>query len=539
MSKVLRISPQIDFVLSCRKPLPIFDPMTQTFSYDAFPYPSFTFPQTRPDRLSTIGLVRGIETALPDKCRVLELGCGDGTNLNSFAYCHPESTFLGIDLATVHINDANVAKGELGLRNVEFICGDVTELAVSEIGKFDFIIAHGLFSWVPPFVREHILRIYSECLTENGIGYLSYNAFPGFHLREAARGIMRYHAASIKDEAQKVEQAKTILGFVMQAMPDGHLHSKLIEREFRELCDRTPSNVFHDDLSEFNQAFYLHEFVEMLKPFGLTYVADTDLSASSTHGFSEDVRNALLAIAPDPIALEQYIDMIKMRRFRSSVICRADRDVNFVPTPNVARRFRIASPLKPSPGPYDLADTSPVKFIGNKNENIEANHPLTKMALDQLSSVWPQSIEFDSLLAQSTEKFEAAGVDSTEDDVAKFSGFLVQMFQVELINFHRFEPQVTVAVSDRPVSSRFARWQIDRGCEVVTTMTGMNLEPETDMIKLMIKLADGTRDISEIEEAIMEAAEVPEENLDDFRESLPAIVVSGLADMNRAGLLIA
>ncbi len=513
--------------------------MTQTFSYDAFPYPSFTFPQTRPDRLSTIGLIRGIETALPDRCRVLELGCGDGTNLNSFAYCHPESTFLGIDLATGHINDAYNAKAELGLNNVEFICGDVTELAVSEIGKFDFIIAHGLFSWVPPTVREHVLRIYSECLTENGIGYISYNAFPGFHLREAARGIMQYHTAPIKDEVQKVEQAKNILGFVLQAMPEGHLHAKLIEREFLGLCERTPSNVFHDDLSEFNQAFYLHEFVEMLKPFELAYVADTDLSSSSTYGFSEDVRKALMTIAPDPIALEQYLDMIKMRRFRSSVICRADRDINFVPPPDAARRFQIASPLKPSAGPHDLADTSPVKFIGEKDENIESNHPLTKTALDRLSSVWPRSIEFDSLVAQSTEKLAAAGVDTTEDDVAKFSIFLVQMFQVELINFHRFEPRIADKVSDRPVTSHFARWQIDKGCDAVTTMTGMNLEPETDLIKLMIKLADGTRDISEIEEEILEAAEVPEEELDAFKESLPAIVVAGLADLNRTGLLIA
>lgn len=513
--------------------------MTQTFSYDTLPYPSFTFPQTRPDRLSTIGLIRGIETALPDKCRVLELGCGDGTNLNSFAYCHPESTFVGIDLSTIHISDANAAKKELGLRNVEFICGDVTELTVSEIGKFDFIVAHGLFSWVPPFVREHILRIYSECLTESGIGYISYNAFPGFHLREAARGVMRYHTAPLADPVQKIEQAKNILGFVIQAMPEGHLHSKLIEREFRELCERTPSNVFHDDLSEFNQAFYLHEFVGMLKPYGLSYIADTELSTSSTYGFSEDVRNALTAIAPDPIALEQYIDMIKMRRFRSSIICRADRDVLFVPPAYAAKRFRISSPFKPSDGPYDLADTSLVKFNGNKDENIEVNHPLTKMALDELASVWSGSIEFDTLVSRSAERLSTVGVAVTDDDIARLSQFLVQMFQVGLVNFHRFEPQITAAVSDRPTSSRFARWQIDRGCEVVTTMTGMNLEPETDMVKLMIILADGTREISEIEEAIMEAADVPEEDLDNFRASLPAIVVSGLADMNRAGLLIA
>ncbi len=146
------------------------------FSYDEVPYSSFTFPQTRPDRLATLGAFHGMQPAAPESCRVLELGCGDGTNLLSFAYILPGSSFLGVDLSRVHIDSANRAAGELRLKNLEFHCDDVMNLTRDGVGEFDYIIAHGLFSWVPEAVRTRILEIYAECLAPHGVGYISYNA---------------------------------------------------------------------------------------------------------------------------------------------------------------------------------------------------------------------------------------------------------------------------------------------------------------------------------------------------------------------------
>ena len=140
--------------------------MSEDFTYDEVPYPSFTFPQTRPDRLSTIGKYFGIETTLPDNCRMLELGCGDGTNILSFAYCHPNSSFVGIDLSRVHISDADQAKQKLGLENVSFDCADVTTLSAKDLGQFDFIIAHGLFSWVLICSRARIADLFGMPCSE-------------------------------------------------------------------------------------------------------------------------------------------------------------------------------------------------------------------------------------------------------------------------------------------------------------------------------------------------------------------------------------
>lgn len=511
--------------------------MSENFSYDDVPYPSFTFPQTRPDRLSAVGRLYGIETAMPDKCRVLELGCGDGTNLLSFAYCHPESEFLGIDLSKVHIDDARKAADHLGLTNAVFECADVTAKPSTELGKFDFIIAHGLFSWVPDFVREHILRIYSECLTPNGVGYISYNAFPGFHMRQIVRGIAQYHTAEIDNANEKVEQAKTILGFVRQALPADALNAQIIERELKEMFERSSSNIFHDDLSENNQAFYFHEFAEIVKGHGLQYVAEADISSSNISGMSDDVVNALNAIGTDVIRREQYIDFIKFRRFRSTLICHSNVELARSPGPVVVRNFRFSSPLKPATD-ANLFDTEPLTFAGERDETAQLNHPLTKMMLADLGRVWTQSIDFNELLAKAVSDLAANGITVSDEDVIKAETYLLQMIRVELVRIHRFAPKTAITVSERPKTSDFARWQMTRGCKAVTTMTGMNLEPESDLVRIIISLADGTRDVQELRKAVLEAVNVPDEQREDFEANLPRIVEDCLNDLCSAGLLI-
>lgn len=511
--------------------------MSENFKYDDVPYPSFTFPQTRPDRLSSVGRFYGIDTAMPDKCRVLELGCGDGTNLLSFAYCHPESEFFGIDLSKVHIADARKAADQLGFSNAVFECADVTTKPTSELGKFDFIIAHGLFSWVPDFVREHILRIYAECLNPNGVGYISYNAFPGFHIREITRAISRYHTSGIEDANEKVEQAKTILGFVRQALPADALNAQIIERELKEMFERTPSNIYHDDLSEFNQAFYFHEFAEMINGHGLQYVSEADISSSNISGMSEDVVNAVNAIGTDIVRREQYIDFLKFRRFRSTLICHNDIEIVRSPEPSVVRNFRFSSPLKPSDN-ANLFDKAPLTFTGERDETAQLNHPLTKTMLAELGSSWTQSIDFDELLAKAVSDLAANGYPVSDEDVVKTETYLLQMARVELVRIHRFAPVIATSVSGHPKTSDFARWQIERGCKAVTTMTGMNLEPESDLVEIIISLADGTRSIDELQKDLRDAVEVPDEQRADFEANVPRIVDECLNDLCSAGLLV-
>ena len=77
--------------------------MEDAFSYEVMPYPSKFFLQTHPDRLATLATLFGMKSAPPERCRVLELGCGNGSNLVSHAFNLPEARFVGVDLAENHI----------------------------------------------------------------------------------------------------------------------------------------------------------------------------------------------------------------------------------------------------------------------------------------------------------------------------------------------------------------------------------------------------------------------------------------------------
>ena len=93
-----------------------------------------------------------------NRCRVLELGCTDGGNLLPMAATLPRSSFLGIDLSGRQIAAGQKMIERLGLENVELRQMDIADVG-EDFGTFDYIICHGVYSWVPPPVQDKILEI--------------------------------------------------------------------------------------------------------------------------------------------------------------------------------------------------------------------------------------------------------------------------------------------------------------------------------------------------------------------------------------------
>src|SRR5213593_3765074 len=125
-------------------------------AYDQTWYPSYTHPQTHPDQLATKATLFGLTPAPAAACRMLELGCGDGTNLASIALSLPQSQFVGLDLASTAIARGQEMTRAMGLQNITLHCGSVLDVG-PDFGQFDYIVAHGLYSWVPAAVREKLL----------------------------------------------------------------------------------------------------------------------------------------------------------------------------------------------------------------------------------------------------------------------------------------------------------------------------------------------------------------------------------------------
>ena len=162
--------------------------MSQPSSYDRVPYDSKPFPQTHPDRLATMASLFGLKPPLVDTAQVLELGLAGGGNLIPMAVALPDSHFVGIDLSPRQVDEGVRVVERLGLTNIELRAQDILDLG-EDLGVFDYILCHGVYSWVPASVQEKILEIHARHLAPGGIGYISYNAYPGWHLR----GVVRIH----------------------------------------------------------------------------------------------------------------------------------------------------------------------------------------------------------------------------------------------------------------------------------------------------------------------------------------------------------
>ena len=213
------------------------------FAYDQVLYPGFPLAQTHPERLATIAGLLGMAAVPPDHSRVLELGCGDGGNLIPMALGLPESEFTGIDLAEQATARGRTVSQALGLKNISLRQMDLLEVS-ADLGQFDYILAHGVYSWVPPEVRDGVLRICRENLAPHGVAYVSYNAYPGFHRREMFREMMLHHVSSVHDPAGRYQEAVQLIAGLAKCKPESELTRILFEEEAQHLVrDRALGRV--------------------------------------------------------------------------------------------------------------------------------------------------------------------------------------------------------------------------------------------------------------------------------------------------------
>ena len=291
--------------------------------YDAVSYPGSPFAQTHPDRLATIAALYGFPAAPPERCRVLELGCGDGGDLIPMAYLLPESTFLGLDSAGSAVARGREQIAALGLTNVTLLHVDLLE--ASNLGTYDYVIAHGVYSWVPPSVQERVLAIASEVLAPNGVAYVSYNAFPGCHVRNAIRQMMWWHVRGIEDPAERIGQARELVRFLAEAAPPHPIFSAILKETLDNQREQADGFFFHDDLAEINEPLMFVDFIERASRHRLRFLSEADFFDMAVWNADSPAGRFLVKVGAENVVLQQqYWDFLIFRRFRQTLLCRED-----------------------------------------------------------------------------------------------------------------------------------------------------------------------------------------------------------------------
>ncbi|MGH9903203.1 MAG: methyltransferase regulatory domain-containing protein, partial [Pyrinomonadaceae bacterium] len=389
---------------------------TAVNSYDQILYPSFAVPQSHPDRLATLATLFGMEPAPVGRCRVLELGCGDGSNLLPLAAELPESQFLGIDLAARPIEIGRERARGAGLKNLTLRRLDLMDVA-DDLGRFDYVIAHGLYSWVPPAVQDRVLAVCRAHLAPRGVAFVSYNAYPGGHLRDMLREMMLFHTRHLDEPRQRIAQARALLKFLHEARREGDEYQMVLKKEVERVIKFSEDHLFHDDLEEFNLPVYFYQFVEHAGRHGLQYLAEADYYEMQDQSLPAEAVEKLRQLADDVVLREQYADFIKCRRFRQTLLCHRDVAVEREQRPEQVRRFWVASPARPARPAPDVKSSAPEKFVGLKGATIETDHPLAKAAVLHLGERWPMSVPFDELLAGVRERLGTGhGRDAAHDE---------------------------------------------------------------------------------------------------------------------------
>lgn len=425
---------------------------TEPFSYDEVPYESYSYKNTHPDHLYTIGKLFGMTPPDFATARVLELGCAGGGNLFPLALKFPKASFVGLDLSAEEIDDANEMKKELGLSNIDFQQKDIMEIDES-FGTFDYIICHGVFSWVPDEVRTKILDLCDKNMSEQGIAIISYNTLPGWHFVGALRNIMKYHSQFFATPADKVAQGRALLKFLSENIAPAHQHYKdFIDKEQETLSKVNDSYVFHDHLSDANTPFYLHEFNTMLGQHELQYIGDTHLNIMYLNNHNEAVVNMLSQI-PDIVQQEQYLDFISNRRFRMSLITHKNVTLSRNVAPEKIFDYRLTANAEPSEEVTDL--TKEIRFNKKTAEgHFESSDPTISAFFLALAQFGPVPTTIDEVIARAQKDY---GIDDAEAlrNVALTLG--VQFVFSDFLNLHSADLECATTLSDKPVAYKLAR----------------------------------------------------------------------------------
>ena len=206
-------------------------------------------------------------------CRVLEIGGASGGNLLAMAAAFPRSQFLCIEPSVPQVEEGRRHAAALGLENLRFDAASVEKLGRK--AQFDYVICHGVMSWVPPNVQEAIFRALGTCLAPNGVAIVSYKALPGWHAYRPLREILLRHCASEREPRARVRLAREMLGLLEAGSQDGRsLWGPVLLAEIRRLLAVSDEFLLHDTLEAHNEAFYFSAFMEHARRHGLQYLAD-------------------------------------------------------------------------------------------------------------------------------------------------------------------------------------------------------------------------------------------------------------------------
>jgi SAM-dependent methyltransferase len=451
-------------------------------AYDRLPYTDHAYAESHPDRLSVVA--RLARWAPPEiaTARVLELGCGRGGNMLPMAAGLPGGSFVGVDRSGRQVGTARNIARSTGLTNVAFVEGDFATDAPAP-GSWDFVVAHGVCSWVSPESRCALLRSVARAMSPGALAYVSLNVLPGWYERMAARDWLRAHRTEGPQEALAWlrEHVSPELGDVRRRL----------DAVLRRLAETDAAYTAHEYLSDEHHPQLVRDHLREAREAGLTYVGDAIPGETALEMLPGAVRERAATLDVD--AAQELVDFVRNSAFRRSVFVRTDeanrRGWRWSGELSVGGLdgVRVASRLRPHGPPVDDA---PSERFDGLDVSVSIADPGARRALRILAELAPLALPLDEL---------------TRRSVAEGPGLRTEIFDLWLatgaVDLHAHAPALASATSLRPRACPVARWHAANGGPL-TNRWHQEVRIDDPVLRALLANMTGDHDIAAIAHAV-------------------------------------
>ena len=436
-------------------------------AYDRQPYTDHAYAETHPDRLAVVARLSGWDPPALGSARILELGCGRGGNLLPMATSLPGASLLGIDRSERQIDEAARIAREAGVGNVRFERADIEAYASED--RFDYVVCHGVCSWVAEETRRALLALAGRSLAPGGIAYVSFNVLPGWYDKLAARDWLRLFPA---------DDARASLTWLHEAVSPEHA-------DYRRRLDAVASRIkqagaayaTHEYLAEEQHPQHVSSFLAEARDAGLEYLGDAIPSHAAFEMLPESV--AKRAESLEVAQAQQLVDFVRATAFRRTLLVRSeDARARGWRWPlrlqsGAISALRVASRLVPH-APRNAGAASE-RFDGPAGSVLVID-PTTRRTLHRLAEVAPRSLPFA----------QVAG-DELFDLWLSTGG----------IDFHAHEPSLGDGLSARPEACPVARWHAVHGGTITNRWHQEVVLPDP-VLRRVLGMLDGTRTVDDV-----------------------------------------
>jgi SAM-dependent methyltransferase/methyltransferase-like protein len=452
--------------------------------YDAIPYISYPATSLQPSRLAALATLFGVPTPSVRTARTLEIGCASGGHLIPLAASFPEAQFVGIDVSQVQIDAGRSRVQRLGLNNIDLLCQSVTDLTRAD-GRFDYIICHGVYSWVPPTIRDAILRLCRQLLTPDGVAVISYNVLPGWRMFQVVRDCMMLHAGSETEITQRSARVHELFRLFQTLTPEKLTYGRIWRHEAQRMATRPDAYLAHELFEENSSPCTFSEFLAAAAEHQLTYLGETELHIMIPENIGAEAAQRIRELSNDEVkATEQYIDSITGRTFRQSLLVPVERARSIDRSMESARAAQCywicGRGLQAAP--TQLVDE--FTFVDSAGTVMTAHDRAVAQALRALIERFPEVSRID----------EICPTDAPEDGYQKTLTALMKMLSLGMLNLTTEPVGCAHRLAERPKAWFVCANDAASGEPATATLRHENFRLEP-VARALLPLLDGTRDV--------------------------------------------